>query len=409
MATSVMTDPLRQKSSRYREIVKDISGKKIDAAFKKITKFGFAEEISLHQMREKLVDDYKNAGDINDILALTSYNKTRLGLNEAVRSGLKEQKRLSRKDHTFRVKMPKALRGVEKHFATRFEEGEFVSVVKAGAGIKKSAEGYVTSVDKVKHTITFETQTGDQKVFDLAEHGDKLSVWKERDVQLSKGEKILFLRNNPDLNVQNGLTGIVTSIRRNGDISTVSEKGETVSFNIHEYNYIDYAYVITDYKSQGQDAKVAIVHAPTQQETRTYNAFNVEVTRGQEAFAIYTDNLEELKKQVMRERTKTSLFDFLDPGQVHSVQEDGAPDVHERPSGRPSIGEEARIAFDSMDTQPHESCQPEGNLRATDEPSLQSEPLSNGPERHSKNPEKDEAEPDVLPVHTRGEHHEMEL
>ena len=68
-------------------------------------------------------------------------------------------------------------------------------------------------------------------------------------------------------------------------------------FNIHEYNYIDYAYVITDYKSQGQDAKVAILYAPTHQETLTYNAFNVEITRGQEARAIYTEDLEELKNR----------------------------------------------------------------------------------------------------------------
>ena len=409
MATSVMTDPLRQKTPRYREIVKDIAAKKLDSAFQKIAKYGFSEEISLDLMRERLVNDYKNAREVNDILALTSYNKTRLGLNEAVRSGLKEQKRLHRKDHTFRIKEPKALRGVEKHFATRFDGDEFVSVVKPGTGIKKSAEGYVTSVDRANHTITFETQIGEQRVFDLAEHGDKLAVWKEREVALSQGEKIVFLRNNPDLNVQNGLTGIVKSIKRNGDISAVSERGETVSFNIHEYNYIDYAYVITDYKSQGQDAKVAIVYAPTQQETRTYNAFNVEVTRGQEAFAIYTDDLEELKKQVGKERIKTSLFDYLDPGQIHPVPNYGSFDLHETDNMEHLICAEAGNVCEPVTTKPHQGSQTKDTMQASAESDLEFELLHNGPDCHGENHVREDSRSDVLSAQAQREQHEMEL
>jgi len=122
----------------------------------------------------------------------------------------------------------------------------------------------------------------------------------------------VFLKNDRDLNIQNGLTGTVKAVTEKGDMTVTLDTGREIRFNLHErYNYIDHGYAVTDYKSQGQTANAVLYHAETLQQAKsTFNSFYVAITRGKQDVKVFTDSVETLKEQVKHEQVKSSTLDY---------------------------------------------------------------------------------------------------
>lgn len=74
----------------------------------------------------------------------------------------------------------------------------------------------------------------------------------EKQIKLSVGDRIVFLRNHKDLNVKNGELATVTHIQK-GQISVLVDGGQRkpVTFNPSHYNHFDYGYATTVHKAQG--------------------------------------------------------------------------------------------------------------------------------------------------------------
>ena len=89
-----------------------------------------------------------------------------------------------------------------------------------------------------------------------------------------------------------------------------------MEFNINNkgsraFNYIDHAYAITDYKSQGATTQRLLWYAPTDAGPLSSNSFYVAITRCKEEVGVYTDNAEALREKVKREQQKESTLDYL--------------------------------------------------------------------------------------------------
>jgi ATP-dependent exoDNAse (exonuclease V) alpha subunit len=88
-----------------------------------------------------------------------------------------------------------------------------------------------------------------------------------------------------------------------------------VSFHIRDYPYLDYGYVVTEYKSQGQTTDKVLYHVPAyrelnQENRNTYNSFYVSLTRGRSDIEIYTDDIKRLREQVKKIDLKSSTLDY---------------------------------------------------------------------------------------------------
>jgi Ti-type conjugative transfer relaxase TraA len=100
--------------------------------------------------------------------------------------------------------------------------------------LNEKARDYLKNIGIIEDGITVQLSKGDR--------------------ELSKGDKIYFLRNNNDLNVRNGTLGNIEAINARGDVNIrVSEVAgdRNISFNIKDYNYIDHGYAATVHKAQG--------------------------------------------------------------------------------------------------------------------------------------------------------------
>jgi len=168
----------------------------------------------------------------------------------------------------------------------------------------------ITSKNSITNTVDVEYK-GETLTLDLSENGHMLSVYEAEKRVFSEGEKIVFLKNDSKLEIQNGLTAIIESIDKFGNIKAVNDD-RAVYFNVNTYQYVDYGYAVTVHKSQGQDAqKVYIVSDTEYKGLNNTEIFNVGVTRGQHDAYLYVDDVKTFKQQVKGEQNKTSTLDYL--------------------------------------------------------------------------------------------------
>jgi ATP-dependent exoDNAse (exonuclease V) alpha subunit len=176
-------------------------------------------------------------------------------------------------------------------------------------GIKsKSNEFTVVAVDYLKNTITIQNQAGKRFTVNVKEWGNKFSVYKPKTIEISKGDRIITLKNDKALNVKNGEMWQVVKIDENGNI-TIKNENKTKTFNIFkDYNYIDYGYASTVHKAQGMTISKVIYDASA---TKTnYNMLYTAITRGKTEYSIYTDNKEVFYDRMRHEQFKTSTIEL---------------------------------------------------------------------------------------------------
>nr|NIR48721.1 ATP-binding domain-containing protein [candidate division KSB1 bacterium]NIR72292.1 ATP-binding domain-containing protein [candidate division KSB1 bacterium]NIS24262.1 ATP-binding domain-containing protein [candidate division KSB1 bacterium]NIT71177.1 ATP-binding domain-containing protein [candidate division KSB1 bacterium]NIU24881.1 ATP-binding domain-containing protein [candidate division KSB1 bacterium] len=145
---------------------------------------------------------------------------------------------------------------------------------------------------------------------DLARHGQHLSTYTAEPRTFHQGEKIIFLKNDHQLKVENGTTGKITRINPvDGRIRVLTDNRQPVDFHPRSYPYVDYGYATTNYKVQGMTADEVLYVADTRTNP-SYNSLYVAATRGKHGLNIYTNDKAVLQQQVHLEEAKSSNLDY---------------------------------------------------------------------------------------------------
>jgi len=122
----------------------------------------------------------------------------------------------------------------------------------------------------------------DEKTFET-DHGKR---------ELAIGDRILFTRNDYDLNLKNGMLGWVTEVSDNKvvvDLDTEgnSETQKSITINTNRFLSFDHGYAVTIYKSQG----ATVDHSFILKSSSMDNHLNyVAMTRHREAIRLYGNN-----------------------------------------------------------------------------------------------------------------------
>ena len=314
-----MKQTLRQKEEHYKQIVADIAERRIDQAFAKMQgRDKIHEIVDDLERRETIVKEFISQKDYGNTLVVTPLNRDRGELNRHIRTELRDKGAFTQPDHIVAVKEPKVITPVERHFAQSYSPGDIVAVNRGFPGFKPGDQGRVTSINSQTQEINIAV-CGKPATIDVGTHGHKLGVYEPKFLSLTQGEKIVFLKNDKNLGVQNGLTGEIKSLDERGNVTVLLETKKEITWNIpRQYNYLDHGYAVTDYKSQGQTSRKVIFHANTEKPT-SYNSFYVAMTRGKDDLRVYTNGVEKLREQVKREITKTSSLDYAKASPTEKV------------------------------------------------------------------------------------------
>jgi conjugative relaxase-like TrwC/TraI family protein len=132
---------------------------------------------------------------------------------------------------------------------------------------------------------------------------------RESTREFSHHDKIMFLQNDPQLGVQNGQTGFISSIK--DQVITVQSGDKTITVNAAEYAYLDHGYVLTTHKAQGITEDRAFIYIDTnQRQLNSRNSFYVDISRARFKAFIYTNDKNKLRDTVAEFQTKLSSRDF---------------------------------------------------------------------------------------------------
>jgi hypothetical protein len=145
----------------------------------------------------------------------------------------------------------------------------------------------------------------------LNAHLQALSKIDYSDIHLRVGERILFRRNNKELEVRNGDMAFIESINAT-QITARLDSGQRVTIP-RSYQHIDYGYATTVHKGQG----MTVDHAKILIDSHYWdsNLSFVAMTRHRNSLAIYADkhqhpDLEALKTTLSRKTTKDNVIDW---------------------------------------------------------------------------------------------------
>ncbi|WP_035199117.1 Ti-type conjugative transfer relaxase TraA [Agrobacterium tumefaciens] len=101
------------------------------------------------------------------------------------------------------------------------------------------------------------------------------------------GDRIIFLENNRDLRVKNGMLGTVEHVEPNKIIARLDGRGgDSVSIPTHSYQAIDHGYATTIHKNQGATVDRAFVLASS---TMDRHLTYVAMTRHRDSVQLYAD------------------------------------------------------------------------------------------------------------------------
>lgn len=127
---------------------------------------------------------------------------------------------------------------------------------------------------------------------------------------IGEGDRVLFTKNSKRLGVENGTLGTVVAIAPMANIAMVKvDGGSIVAVPLRVYKSIQPGYAVTTHKGQGTTVEHAYILAGGKMQDRHLSY--VQASRARESTFIYTnrheagDKLDELAKQMSREREKT--------------------------------------------------------------------------------------------------------
>ncbi|MFA7570958.1 MAG: MobF family relaxase [Sulfurimonadaceae bacterium] len=306
--TVEMTESMRAKTVLMKSLYADIKNKDIVNAFNRLNDNDMVKQTT--QIEEVKNEYLKQQEEQKETLLLVSKNKDRSLLNELIRDELKER---IKDEVKMEIKEAITLQDTEKFFAQYYKEGQNVFINKAIDGLKAGSEALIKSVNHQTNILTLLSNNKEIEV-DLTKQGNKLSLFTTLEKSFGVGEKITFTKNDKKFDIKNGQIATVLEIKDN--IMKVLNGNKELSIDTKQYNYFDYGYALTDYKSQGQTAQNVI--AMVDSDMSNLNSFYVQVTRAKEGVKIFTDSIEKLQENTQNQQVKGSTLEYLHDNAMQS-------------------------------------------------------------------------------------------
>ena len=308
-----MTESIRQTDPFFKEVVKKFAQGNIADGFKMLDNAKMIHEITPEldekgqktqeekSLKEKLFDEITDAyikdGNLDNFI-LAAENKDRCELNEIARTKLKKIGLVEMEDFRMGVRETKSLGNEDKKRVWNYQEGD---IVVRGKNVYK-----VKNVDiENKMLLVVDVYSG-KEISMTPKKDNEVYVGAER--KFSKRDKIIFLKNDYPLGVENGKTGRITDIEKLDDdnykIEVLVGK-KIISFETKDYSYFTHGYAMTVYKAQGQTAIKAFIYATL----TTLNEIYVDLSRAKIGAEIWTLSKETLFKTAKNDDRQMSSLD----------------------------------------------------------------------------------------------------
>jgi ATP-dependent exoDNAse (exonuclease V) alpha subunit len=158
--------------------------------------------------------------------------------------------------------------------------------------IEKNAQDYskgivITNRAYDAQTINEEIRSKLQEQGQVKEKGLEFDNGR-RIVEIAKGDRVIFTRNDYDLDVRNGQRGMIERVHKSeGTLDVILDNGDTRQVNVQEYNHLDYGWASTTYKAQGATVEKAAVFGYSEESMTSQQNTYVQISRAREETKLY--------------------------------------------------------------------------------------------------------------------------
>jgi conjugative relaxase-like TrwC/TraI family protein len=227
-------------------------------------------------------------------------------LNAEIRTQLVASGRLTGEAVTMRTLESKGLTKAEARDARSYEVGDVVRFAReyADKGIAKRESVTVIGIDPAKNAVALEKANGQSVDWRPRQWGAGNSeAFTPSSVELMKGDRIEFTRNDRILSRENGGRAQVVAASAEDQTARIrldNGKFQTLSLTKSSDQHLRHGYVQTAHAAQGRTAERVMIHA----DSRATNLVDqkmmyVGISRAQVSAAVYTDNSAKLISGIM--------------------------------------------------------------------------------------------------------------
>jgi conjugative relaxase-like TrwC/TraI family protein len=319
-----MTNALRQQTELVQRIVNSIkdfqTGKNdlgIDDAFRQLKKDSCLSQIeNKPECIREVVDDYLASDKIGNTLVITASNEDRIELNNRIRSELKKSGTIDGNEIHAKVSVPVILSGIKPYFARNYEINQqaLIHIKDLSTGEKSWFDSIIIGVDDKSNSLQVLTQGNDIKKIFLRSKSiqHRISLYETQERNFASGDRIVFLKNDKSLGVQNGSIGTVEKIDTTHLHIRVQDRNRLITIEPTKFPWIDHGYALIPEKTQKSTASKIIFLADTKHKSLNKTELLYEtVSRSQSSIRIFTNNIRELKSQF---KSSQSITSALTPG-----------------------------------------------------------------------------------------------
>jgi conjugative relaxase-like TrwC/TraI family protein len=298
MHTAKLDEIVRQRDPELKLAVEQLARGQVEAAVESLDQQGRVHEVKGHDERiAAIACEYARSPQSS--LVVSPDNRSRGEINQRIHNELQSRGVVSEQEHSIRTLMPRQeMTGADRSWAQRYQVDDILRYSRSSkeTGIKRGDYARVLAVNTQENTLTVARTSGEQITYDPRRQIG-VSVYREKEMVFSVGDRIQFTAPNQELKIANRDLGTVESIVQDGTMRLRLDDKRSVDFNPQRHPHLDHGYAVTSYSSQGQTADRVLVHVDTElgaKDLLNSRMAYVSISRGQWDAQVFTDSREKL-------------------------------------------------------------------------------------------------------------------
>ena len=345
MQTAVMDEILRQRDMELKEAVRAGLAGEVRTAFEKLgDRIAQVEREDIgKEAAERWLSLSPAERAATGVIAPT--RALRDEINDTIRAQLVAEGVVSGPARQGKKLVSRGLTNAEMARASNYSAGDTVIFNRQykTLGVDKGDEREVESVDYERNTVWLRDGNGnlvDWRPYMLAGAKGGVEVYRSEEMELRKGDRVRWTRNDPGSGLANGETVTVESVAKDGVGFRLEDGSATKLAEQHpQLRHLDRAFASTVHAFQGRTVDQIVAAMPTGNPDLTnQRAFYVAISRARDGAELVTDDAWKLSDQL--ERATGERVAALDGAAMEAAHETafGLETDHERDGDREARG-----------------------------------------------------------------------
>ena len=308
LSTVELSEIHRQKNSDYKRVVSHLSKGSEEATIKGFEKLDEMQAIHvIENDADRYIELAKNYSEAIDqkkkVLVVAPTRREGSRVTSAIREDLRSTGKIGKTDRGVVQHQSKRFTDADKEDIFSYDDGDIIQFNQNVEGIKRGEKLVVVSDKGIP-----KLQRDDTTLVDIPlTYADRFDVYASDTLPLATGDAVRITRNSfipqegsKPFRVDNQNTYTIKSFTKNGDIKLTN--GKVIP---KDFGHLEHGYTTTSVSSQGKTVdKVLIAQDSRSGLAANRNQFYVSVSRGRDDVQVYTDDKQQLQKDVIRSNTR---------------------------------------------------------------------------------------------------------